>query len=313
MPTVVSLGSINVDHIRRVDADALATLRDRYEWFPEAGETRPVDDVPEEIRDGADQTRLGGKGANQAVAAGRAGADAALFGLVGEDEAEFGVLETLAEDVDIGGVEPVDAPTGAAYIFVESDGENRIALLAGANAHVDTAYVNRHVDAIADADCLLLQNEIPVAAMTFLLAALADVPDRPTVVVDPAPVEGTTALLAQPTVDYITPNEGEYAALAAAGALDSFHGTVVQTRGEADIVVEEHRTEQFRVTPPAADVVDTTGAGDTFNGYFATRLAAGDSIRRAIEVAAAASARAVEREGAQPSIPTADEVDAALN
>lgn len=306
MPAVASLGSINVDRIRRVASADLDDLEARYDWFPAPGETRRVASVPGAVADAAERTRLGGKGANQAVAAGRAGVPTALFGMVGEDEADHDVLDTLAADVDVAGVERVDGPTGTAYVFVEPDGENRIALVEGANACVDADYVRRHLDAIRGADCLLLQNEIPVEAAAFLLSELRGVTARPTVVVDPAPVAGADRLVTEPAVDYVTPNEVEYDQLASAGALDDFEGTVVQTRGAEDVVVSAGRTERFRVSPPPADVVDTTGAGDTFDGYLAAWLAAGRPLRDAVTAAATASARAVEAEGAQPAIPSVD-------
>ncbi|MFB6301246.1 MAG: PfkB family carbohydrate kinase [Haloferacaceae archaeon] len=130
------------------------------------------------------------------------------------------------------------------------------------------------------ADVLLLQNEIPVPPVADLLAALADDPDRPTAVLDPAPATGVERLLGHGSADYLTPNGAEYAALRS--ALGPFDGTLVRTRGGDDVIAENEA--RFAVTPPPVDVVDTTGAGDVLNGFLAARLAAGASVRDAVEV-----------------------------
>lgn len=208
--------------------------------------------------------------------------------------------------MDVSALEQVDVETGTAHVFVDETGENRIVVVSGANDGVDVAYADRHLAAIASADCLLLQNEIPVPTMGALLGALESRDDRPVVVLDPAPPEGIAPLLGYDCVDYATPNEHEYETLAASGALDTFEGTVVQTRGGADLLVEG-TAGGFDVTPPPADPVDTTGAGDAFDGCFGARLAAGDDLRSALSLAAAAGALATEAEGAQ-SAPDIDTV-----
>ncbi|MFB6171056.1 MAG: PfkB family carbohydrate kinase [Haloarculaceae archaeon] len=294
---VASLGSVNVDCVRRLSAAALASLVAEHDPFPAAGETLSVasaGDLPP-----PDETRLGGKGANQAVAAARAGSDAALLGVVGPDAPDHRVRETLTDrGVDATGLETGQADTGKAHVFVAADGENRILVVPGANDGVDSDYVARHRGAVLAADALLLQNEIPVPAMDALLTALDGRADAPIVVLDPAPPAGVAPLLAHPAVSYVTPNEHEYDALAAAGALDGFDGTVIQTRG-ADEVRIEGAAGAFAVSPPPAEPVDTTGAGDAFAGVLATRLAAGDDLGDAVALAAAAGALATERAGAQ--------------
>jgi ribokinase len=305
MPQVVSLGSINVDRIHRVSKATIETLDERHDWFPDRGQTVDVPGgvtaFPDPKIGEADEIRHGGKGGNQAVAAARAGAETAIVGAVGPDHDEFGALAALrAQDVAVDAVEMVGEPTGTAYIFVDPAGDNRIAVRPGANEQVDSDSVRQQFETIASADCLLLQNEIPTGVVTELLADLAVEPERPTVIFDPAPAEGAAAVLDCEAVDYSTPNEHEHATLSA--HLDSYDGVLVVTRGGADLDVENG--EQYTVTPPSVSPVDTTGAGDTFNGFLAARLAAGVEFREAIDTAVVAGALSTRETGARGGIPT---------
>jgi ribokinase len=307
MDRVVSLGSINVDHVRRASDAELASFAERYDWFPAQGDTVRVERLPDDVALDADERRHGGKGANQAVAAAAAGAATTMLGAVGTDHDRFGVLPALVDaGVDAERVGVVDAPTGAAHVFVDPSGDNRIVVDPGANAAVDDAYVDANYDAVRDADCLLLQNEIPVEPVAALLDDLTAEPTRPTVILDPAPPAGTDPLLAREAVDYLTPNEGEYAALA--DALDAYGGVVVRKRGGDPVIVAAD--DRFTVDPPAVDAVETTGAGDVFNGFLAARLAAGASLRDAVETAVVAASMATRTAGAREGIPTLDEVRA---
>lgn len=300
MGTVVSLGSINVDLTRRLTTADINRLADRHDWFPASGATVRISDAPTEIVDRSHDTFLGGKGANQAVAAALADAEAVMLGKVGIDESVFGVLDGLRDSgVDVEHVHVGDTETGKAFVFLDADGENRIAIVEGANGQVDKAYVNTDLDRICAADCLLLQNEIPVSPVLSLLDRLQEVTDRPTVIFDPSPVDGADPVIRHSAVDIVRPNKHEHAALA--DAWPEFEGTIVQTRGSDDVLVENDAT--FGVSPPPATAVDTTGAGDTFNGYLAAELARGTSLREAVEIATVAASMSIEKEGAQASIP----------
>ncbi|MFB6196530.1 MAG: PfkB family carbohydrate kinase [Haloplanus sp.] len=303
----MSLGSINVDHVLRVSDADLAAFEERYDWFPDRGATVRVDDLPEDFAVDPDEIRHGGKGANQAVAAANAGADATMLGKVGPDHGSFDVLPGLADaGVDVDRVGTAADPTGRAYVFVDESGDNRIVVHAGANDAIDRAYVRDQYDCVRAADCLLLQNEIPVGPVEALLADLADDPDRPTVILDPAPPDGVTPLLSADAVDYLTPNEHEYAALEP--ALDAYEGVLVRKRGGDAVIVADGG--RFTIDPPSVEAVDTTGAGDVLNGFLAARLAAGDSLREAVECGVVAGSLSTRESGARGGVPTLDEVRA---
>jgi ribokinase len=267
----------------------------------------------------------GGKGANAAVAAARAGATVTLVGAVGDDPTGAETLEDLvAEGVDVDGVARLaDEPSGVALIVVDAAGENQIAVGAGANGALDAASVRAALEArAADLDCVLVSTEIPdeavLAAVEFAAAAgLRCVlnPAPPTPAVERSVARGPI----------LTPNAGELRDLlerlgegSGSGVEDDARtlarlsgAPVIVTRGaEGVLVVAEG--EAFELPAPAAEVVDTTGAGDTFNGVLATRLAAGDDIRRAAELAVAAASISVGKRGAREGMPSADEIAAAL-
>lgn len=307
MYDVVSLGSVNVDHVGYLADDAIAALERRYDWLPKPGETVAVSSVPEALRDRLTEVSLGGKGANQAVAAARAGAETAFLGAVGDDDEEYGVRTGIrAHGVDVTAVERVEGPTGSAYIVVDEAAENRIAILAGANAAVDHDYVRDRVDTVRDAGCLLLQNEIPTDGVRWLLDRLDGEPDPPTVVLNPAPAAGAAELAGHDCVDVVVVNATEYVRLEE--SLSTFAGTLVVTRGSD--LVSVGGPESFEVAPPAADAVDTTGAGDVFTGYLAATLATGSDLRTAVERAVTAAALSTEVAGVHSAIPDATTVDA---
>jgi ribokinase len=307
MHEVVSLGSVNVDHVGYLSDDVVRTLEGQYDWLPAPGETVAVESVPADLRDRLTEVSLGGKGANQAVSAALGGAETALLGCVGDDAAEYGVCDGIGDrGVDVSELVSVDGPTGSAYVVVDESAENRITILPGANAAVDREYVQSRLDVLEHASVLLLQNEIPTEGVVWLLDRLAADPDSPTVVVDPAPAVGAEPLVTHEAVDVVVPNATEFAHLEA--DLATFAGTLVVTHG-ADLV-SVAGAESFEVAPPTVDPVDTTGAGDVFTGYLAATLATGGDLRTAVERAVTAAALSTEAEGVQPAVPEAETVDA---
>jgi ribokinase len=290
MARVVVIGSINMD---------LVTLAPR---FAGPGETL----LGERFL-----TIPGGKGANQAVAAARLGAEVALVGALGDDAFGRELREGLArEGIALDHVRQVgDAGSGTASITV-AEGENSIIVVPGANARVTPAQVEGASDAIGRADAVLVQMEIPLETVeaTLRLGHRLGVP----VILNPAPAQKLPVEWLK-LARYVTPNQHELATLLGADARDDFRDLmrrapcpVILTRGGEGAW---YREDGDPIHQPgfAVDVVDTTGAGDTFNGALAVFLREG--LPQAVRKACAAAALSVTRLGAQGGMPTLAELD----
>jgi ribokinase len=279
----------------------------------------PAERLPlpgETVLGGDLSTAAGGKGANQAVAAARLGAQVTFVARVGQDMFGQQALDNFRrEGLDVRYViaDP-SAPSGVALIVVGPGGKNIIAVAPGANGRLTPADVAAAQPALAQARVMLLQLEIPL--QTVLAAAQAGRAAGLTVVLNPAPAQPLPdELLA--AVDLLTPNESEAASLtgaptpeaAAAALLQRGVGGVIVTLGEAGALVAVGAAAPLRVPGFALPAVDTTAAGDAFNGGLATALARGEGIAAAVRYAHAVAALSVTRLGAQPSLPSAGEVE----
>ena len=287
---IIVVGSVNAD---------LVVVAER---LPGPGET---------VTGGEFSRHGGGKGANQAVAAARLGARVTLVGAVGSDPFGDEALELLErEGIDTGAVARVEAATGVALIAVDAAGENQIAVASGANAELDADAVERAVRT-AGPGTLLLSLEVPEAAV-LAGACAAQGP----VVLNPAPVRALPDELAA-RGPILTPNAGEARALsgkadpeAAARALAARTGApVLVTLGAEGVLVLDGDTAE-RLPAPSVTAVDTTGAGDAFNGALAVALAEGRELRDAAAFAVAAAALSTRAAGAREGMPRRDEVDA---
>lgn len=297
MAKIVVVGSSNTDMVVRVP------------HLPAAGET---------VLGGAFLTAAGGKGANQAVAAARLGAQVTLIARVGQDVfGEAALLGLEREGINTGhiSVDPETA-SGVALITVDNAGENSIAVAPGANGRLSPLDVQRAQAAILNADVLLLQLEVPLETvqMAAELAHQAGV----RVILNPAPAPESPlppALLA--CVDVLTPNEKEASALTGApDSLDRAAGRLLESGLETAVVTLGARgalivTPEGLQTVPgfAVEAVDTTAAGDAFNGGLAAALGAGRLLTEAVHFANACGALTATRLGAQPSLPTVEEVE----
>ena len=291
MSTKVSVfGSINMDQVARVDR------------FPEPGETlkgKEFFSVP------------GGKGANQAVAASRLGAEVSLFGLVGRDVFGDELLSELKSNgINTDYVEKRQCSTGLALIQVDDSGENKIVIIPGANGEVDENYVDNSFESILDTDVLLLQLEIPISTIEYLLGRLSSEGKRtPDVILDPAPAHDLSGLDLTP-VDYLIPKEGELKRILSVEDESDIETNLLERGIRALIVTKGEKGSsfiskgnKFTVPPFSINVVDTTAAGDAFAGALAVGLAEGKDIRNTIEFANAAGSLAAASSGAQPSLP----------
>jgi ribokinase len=260
----------------------------------------------------------GGKGANQAVAAARLGANVTFVACLGKDVfGDQAVAGYRDEGIDVSYVvRDPDVASGVALIIVDAQGENSIAVASGANARLSPADVARAADAISQADVLLAQLEVPIDTVraAIELAHKAGVP----VILNPAPAQEMDPDLLR-MVTLATPNEHEIRVVvgkkdqdaAISAMLDAGTETVLVTMGRHGALWAS-RTTRTMVPAFRVQAVDTTAAGDAFNGGLACALGRGEPLADAIRYASAVAALSVTRMGAQPSLPTAAEVDAFL-
>jgi ribokinase len=276
--------------------------------------------VGETVSAGTLLVNHGGKGANQAVAARRLGAEVRMIGCVGDDDSGAGIRRALADQgIGVEGLVTVPgAATGTALIFVDREGRNQIGVAPGANHQLTVEMARGSEDAIAWAQVVVTQLEVPVPVVRWALetARRHAVPT----VLNPAPVQELSDELLG-LVTYLTPNAGEVAALtgieahdlesgrqAAARLCERGVGTVIITLGEEGaLVCDGTRAVHFEAFP--VEVVDTTGAGDAFNGALAVGLAAGGSLEQVIPLASAAAALTCTRRGAQDALPHRGDVE----
>jgi ribokinase len=264
-------------------------------------------------------TAAGGKGANQAVAAARAGGQVAFVGRVGDDDMGRRARDGLAkEGIDVTHLITDDcAASGVALIMVDSRGQNSIAVAGGANDRVTAGDVEAARGVIAGADILLVQLEIPLEAVKKAVFEAKGAGVK--VILNPAPACGLNEDILS-CVSILTPNESEAGELAGmrvetveeaekAGLALVKRGveTVIVTMGEKGVVVVSayriNRYDAFEVK-----AVDTTAAGDVFNGVLAIGLGEGMEMEEAVRFGAAGAAISVTKIGAQPSIPGRREI-----
>jgi ribokinase len=260
------------------------------------------------------RTIPGGKGANQAIAAARAGATVSMIGAVGNDAFGIRLRSTLEHSgVTTDHLRTLDGPSGTAHIVVDDAGGNAIVVIPGANGTVDRL-VPGDEGLIASADALLLQLEIPLAAV--LAGAQTARAHGVRTILTPAPARPLPPELLAAT-DLLVPNEHEAATLtghsdpfAAGAALLDRVPRVVITLGAAGSVYLTRDAEPLAVPAPHVTAVDSTGAGDTFVGALAVALGEERPIREAMAWAATAAALSVQREGASASMPYRSEIEA---
>jgi ribokinase len=245
----------------------------------------------------------GGKGANQAVAAARAGGDVVFVGSVGRDAAGGRTIAALrAEGIDVADVVDSAAPTGVALVTVADGGENQIVVVAGANDRLTGAHVTAALARMQSTDVCLISFEIGDEAVAA--AALYSQQIGAAVMVNPSPARTLVPQILH-AGPILVPNESEAAQIsgrtgiaAATWLCDVTGAPVVMTVGAQGAIVVDHG-DAYSIAPPAVDVVDTTGAGDTFAGVLAAMIAQGLDLRAAVEQAVISAAISVTSRGAR--------------
>lgn len=288
---ILNFGSMNIDDVYTVS------------HFVKPGETiKPI----------SYERFSGGKGLNQSIALARAGAEVYHAGMIGEDGAFL--KELLTESgVHTEFVQTVNTPTGRAIIQVEErTGQNCIILFGGANQCAVREQIDAVLSQFGEGDWLLLQNEINEIGYLMEQAHTRGM----TVVFNPSPFNASVMQYPLSYVDWFFVNEIEGAAIARTDTPDAIIAgictrypdcRVVLTLGTNGACAYDRKQKASHPIFPV-DVVDTTGAGDTFTGYFLHAIASGETLSAALRTASAASALAVSKKGAAPSIPTAEEV-----
>jgi len=300
-PRIAVVGSLNMDLVVRTPR------------LPQPGET---------LAGGDFLTAHGGKGANQAVAAARQGGRVSLIGKVGADDFGNRLSRSLADEgIDTAHLTIAGRATGVAVIMLDTTGQNSIIISPGANGAVGPDDIDAAAPAIAEADVLLVQLEVPQDAVERAMVLARE--NKTRVVYNPSPYSDSCRALL-PLADVLVPNEIEAADLsgidtdtdggperAARRLLEQGPDTVLLTLGGRGVYAADRNGG--RMQPGfAVEVKDTTAAGDTFVAAFAVATGLGLPLEAAVRRAQAAAALAVTRLGAQPSIPTAGEVDAFL-
>lgn len=298
MNKIIVIGSSNTDMVVR------------SERLPRPGES---------VIGGGFMMAGGGKGANQAVAVARMGHRVIFTAALGRDMfGDAAVSSYQRFGIDTSYIVRKDAPSGVALIMVDSAGQNSISVALGANNSLSTEDIRGVLEQVEKDDIVLLQLEVPMATVDAAVDIAAAKGAR--VVLNPAPA----AMVSEQTLSklyLITPNQTEAQTLTGIEVKDeataSLAAQVLCSRGVGRVVItmgslgaylyEEGRGEIIEARNVAA--VDTTAAGDVYNGALCAALAEGKSLREALTFATKASAISVTRVGAQPSVPTREEVD----
>ena len=300
---IVVVGSSNTDMIMQL------------EKIPVPGET---------VIGGEFSTAAGGKGANQAVAAARAGGDVIFIASVGKDSLGMQAVDGFIRDgINVEHIEKIDnSASGVALIFVDKKGENSIAVASGANLGLLPESINNSKKAIAEADILLMQLETPIESVTNAAQIAHDAGVK--VILNPAPAQPLDDELLK-MVSILTPNETETelltnikvddeasASKAAKVLLEKGVGCVLITLGARGVFLANGKKEGL-VPGFKVKAVDTTAAGDVFNGALTVGLAEDMEIEEAIRFANAAAALSVTKLGAQPSAHKREDIDSFLD
>lgn len=287
---ITVIGSINMDIV--VDTDI----------FPRQGET---------VQGKSFTTIPGGKGANQAVAVARLGSPIQMIGAVGDDSFGKDLYDHLSnENVDVSGIVKTKNSTGIANILLHNH-DNRIIFVPGANFDLNEQIIDANIQLILESKLVILQMEIPAATTEHILT-LCESHSIP-VLLNPAPAANFRKEWID-KITYLTPNETECETIFGEEwetVIKQYPNKVIVTLGDEGAAYFDG-SQIIHVPSFKTTAVDTTGAGDTFNGAFAHAIFSGKSIDEAVKFANIAASLSVEKFGAQGGMPTLEEVTARL-
>lgn len=280
----------------------------KVESLPKKGETIPAQGFT---------TSPGGKGANQAASIARLGGEVLMIGAVGDD-ANGSILKASMEEIGVvTALNTVKIPTGNASITIDRNGDNTIIVYHGANFDIDISWVKKYTDEIREAAFMILQLEIPLGTVVDCITLANKLNTK--VILNPAPAKELPDKI-YPMVDIITPNETELSALtdikvenledvsrAAHELLEKGVKNIVVTLGEHGCFYKNSKEELF-IKSFKVKAVDTTAAGDAFNGALAVALGEGKPIKDALKFSNAVGALTTLKLGAQRSLPSRQDV-----
>ena len=303
MKKIVVVGSLNMDLVMEVDR------------VPKIGETIKGEEM---------SYLIGGKGSNQAVAACRLGNEVKMIGCVGQDTFGDKILKHLEEEgVSVEGVKKDEATfTGIATIFKMTD-DNSIVVIPGANDFCNKDLIDKNIESIKSADILITQLEIPIETVEYVLKIAKE--NGIKTILNPAPAREISKEILK-NVDFITPNETEFEVISGKvfnnsneleeamiyWQRENISTKLVVTRGkDGSSYVEDDEVKTMKTIK--VDVVDTTGAGDTFNGALAHGVSHEFLMNEAVTFAGTAASLSVTKFGAQTGMPKFEEVNNILN
>lgn len=278
---VCVVGSLNVDHVLNVQS------------FPAPGET---------IKAKSLHKFYGGKGGNQATACNLLGMTTAMLGSIGSDALGQEYINHLNKSgIQTDLVYRAGEFSGQAFIQVDSQGENQIVTIGGANYDLTKTWIDQNMASILDYDVFMFSLEIPQAVVLYLMEILRN--HHKLIILDPAPFSNFDIKMLD-YVDYITPNNTEYQQIKP--YIKSDHQVVLKkgSRGSSFL----HNNLRINIPPYQVDVVDTVGAGDTFNSALCFGLMFNYSIEETLMLANTAGALATTKQGAQSGMPTLKEL-----
>lgn len=289
MSKIVVIGSVSTDFIIHSDK-------------------RPL--VGETIIGQSYSNSFGGKGANQAITCARLGVETSFIGCVGTDI--YG--EKLVRNLNSNGVTTSsmvsvkDSPSGVAFITL-AEGDNSIIVIPGANDKVSTNVVEQSIEEILKANLVIIQNEIPLETIQYIIEVCHK--NSISILLNPAPALRLDESYID-MVTFLTPNESEFDAMfedqLLEDVLEKYPNKLVVTLGERGAIYHSGEKLVQMTAVFTEEVVDTTGAGDTFNGTFACGICAGLTMSDSIQLANIASSMSIQKEGAQGGIPTLEQL-----